>query len=196
MRRLAPLLVVALLLAACGSSHATPPKASATHVAQVPSTPAPKATRASVHPAATTAPAVAPTPAPTASAGYTGFLASMCHAFSASDAATITNDLPYYQYNSGVRYGSLGDGEGQTGDPSILGTWLQGANVRCQFYTPDEAGHGTLLTSGWNQPGGWSLIEVDTFNGAWKINDFTFGDRAALYHAMQTSQPILTYHGR
>jgi hypothetical protein len=67
--------------------------------------------------------------------------------------------------------------------------------VRCQDYTPDIAGHGTLLTSGWSQQGGWSLIELDTYGGAWKINDFTFGDRAALYRAMQTSQPIVQFRG-
>jgi hypothetical protein len=196
-RRQAPLLLIALLAAACGSSAAPRP----THVAQA----RPTATQAShAIPTANTHPGTAPTtvatsaalPAATPTAGYSAFLATTCHALATASAATISGELPYYQYNSGLRYGTLGDGEGQTGDPGLLSTWLQGSSVRCQFYTPDVAGHGTLLTSGWNQPGGWSLIELDTFGGAWKINDFTFGDRSALYRAMQTSQPILGYHGQ
>ncbi|GAC1445531.1 MAG: hypothetical protein NVSMB52_06910 [Chloroflexota bacterium] len=101
--------------------------------------------------------------------------------------------LPYYQYNSGVRYGRLGDGEGQTGDPALIGTWLAGTSIKCVLFTGDVAGHGTVLTSGWAQPGGWNLIEMDTFNGVWKINDFTFGDRSALYQAMQATRPVLKY---
>ena len=150
---------------------------------------------AAARPKATRVPTAAPTPVVTVGSSYAAFIDASCHAFAAGDTNTISNELPYYQYNSGLRYGTLGDGEGQTGDPSLLGTWLQGGTVRCQYFTPDVAGHGTLLTSGWQQPGGWSLIELDTFNGAWKINDFTFGDCASLYRAMQTSQPIVTYHG-
>jgi len=99
-----------------------------------------------------------------------------------------------YQYNTGVRYGNLGDGEGQSADPSILSTWLGSAVISCRYYTPDVAGHGTLLTSGWRLAGGWGLIEMDNLDGTWKINDFTFGTSSALYYAMHTSHPILAYH--
>src|SRR5947209_4389513 len=196
-RRTALLLVLGLLLAACGSSRATAPTPAATHVAQA--QPSPTATSAagtpaSVHPTATSRP-VSSKPRPAASSSYISLLSTTCHAFAAADANTVSNELPYYQYNSGLRYGILGDGEGQTGDPSLLGTWLQGGAVRCEYYTPDTSGHGTALASGFKQPGGWGLIEFDTFNGVWKINDFTFGDRASLYRAMQTSQPVLVYHG-
>lgn len=130
------------------------------------------------------------------SPAYHDFLRTICNALARSDASAIKARLPYYQYNSGLRYGVLGDGEGRTADPGLLDTWLQASPVRCQFYTPDLAGHGTLLASGWKQqPGGWGLIEMDTFNGTWKINDFTFGPRGALYFAMQTSHPVLVYRG-
>jgi hypothetical protein len=109
------------------------------------------------------------------------------------DAGTVINQLPYYQYNSGLRYGMLGDGEGETGDPSLMRTWLSRSGVQCKYFTPDVAGHGTVLTRGWAQPGGWGLIEMDTFNGHWKINDFTFGGGPALYHAMRVAGPILAY---
>jgi hypothetical protein len=201
MRRLGWLFPLGLLLAACGSSNASLPSTTPTRPAQP--------TAAATHPAtprATAAtrphPGSSPVTSPAtpvvvaASNPYLAFLTATCRALAAGDAATITNELPYYQYNSGVRYGFLGDGEGQTGDPSLLGTWLQGGSVRCQYYTPDSAGHGTLLTSGWTRPGGWALIELDTYGGAWKINDFTFGGRSALYQAMQTSHPIVQYHGR
>ena len=201
-RRAGALLLLAALLAGCGSGGTAAGKPRPTRVAQANPTASPTVTRSGSPPStATTKPGPRPTPntAPTAvpalSSPYRSFLGSLCHAIAAADATAVSNDLPYYQYNTGVRYGVLGDGEGQTGDPSLLGAWLQGGTVRCQYYTPDVAGHGTVLASGWKQPGGWGLIELDTFNGAWKINDFTFGDRTSLYRAMQTSQPILVYHG-
>ena len=45
-------------------------------------------------------------------------------ALARKDSSTVTKALPYYQYNSGLRYGMLGDGEGQTGDPGSMATWL------------------------------------------------------------------------
>ena len=200
MRRRAWLIPLGLLLAACGSSNATSPPATPTQQPQRTATTVVRATpraTASTLPRPGSTPAVPPATAVVvaASTPYMTFLAATCHALAAGDAATISNELPYYQYNSGVRYGLLGDGEGQTGDPSLLGTWLQGGSVRCQDYTPDLSRHGTLLTSGWSQQGGWALLELDTYSGAWKINDFTFGGRAALYQAMQTSHPIVQFHG-
>jgi hypothetical protein len=136
-------------------------------------------------------------PSPTAVVGrpFATFLSLICRAFSSRDAGTVINSLPYYQYNSGLRYGMLGDGEGHTADPSLMRSWLAGSNVRCVAFTPGVAGHGTVLTSGWKVPAIWSLVELDIFNGHWKINDFTFGTRAALYASMQTARPILPYHG-
>ena len=113
------------------------------------------------------------------------------------DSSALRNDLPYYQYNSGLRYGMLGDGEGRTGDPALLTAWLAGGNVRCRLITRDIAGHGTVLAGGWTAaPGPWSLIEMDTYNGTWKVNDFTFGNHSDLYAAMQTtSAPLEVYRG-
>jgi hypothetical protein len=144
---------------------------------------------------ATTAPAPAPTATVTVSPAYRSFLSSLCRAFSRGDASAIINSLMYYQYNSGLRYGNLGDGEGQTGETSLMQTWLSGRHVSCRFFTPDDAGHGTVLTAGWDTPGPWSLIELDTVQGHWKINDFTFGRQGALYRAMRVAGVILPYHG-
>jgi hypothetical protein len=132
-----------------------------------------------------------------ATPAFTAFLSTLCRALAGHDATAVGNLLPHYQYNNGVRYGVLGDGEGTTGDPSILTTWLAQSHVRCVLDTPDVAGHGTVLAGGWvGTPGPWALIEADVYNGSdWRINDFTFGNRAALYTAMQTSHPILPYHG-
>ena len=155
-------------------------------------TPAPSPIATRVPPTAT----ARPTPTPTISPAYAAFVRTLCSAFAARNAGAVINSLPYYQYNNGLRYGNLGDGEGQTGDPSLMNTWLAGAHVRCINFTPDVAGHGALLTAGWakpNQPA--SLLELDTFNGHWKINDFTFGSHAALYGAMQTAGPVLAYRG-
>lgn len=183
MIRIIPTAVIALACAGC-STFATSPKATPTSMAT--STASPKATPTSIGP-------VIPTnfkPSPQ----YRAFVHSMCSAFAARSAGTIQSDLMNYQYNTGVRYGALGDGEGQTADASVLPGWLSApAHVRCNYYTPDIAGHGTLLTSGWTQSGSWSLIEMDTINGAWKINDFTFGTSSALYQAMQTTHPVLKY---
>jgi hypothetical protein len=188
MRTFVPILILGIALSACSTSStkATP---SPTSVASAPS---PTTTSAAVQPTAKAAPTAVPV---VASKPYKAFVASICQALTARNTQTLTNSLPYYQYNSGLRYGMLGDGEGSTSDPSLLGTWLQGRNVSCRFYSPDNAGHGTLLTSGWPQPGGWGIVEMDTFNGNWKINDFTFGTQNALYRAMQTSHPVLPYRG-
>jgi hypothetical protein len=58
---------------------------------------------------------------------------TLCAALPRKDAPTVIRDLPYYQYNSGLRYGTLGDGEGQTGDPSLMATWLVHTHVQCRF---------------------------------------------------------------
>jgi hypothetical protein len=180
-------LAVAMAMTGCSSLGGAPAP-----------TPVPTATERAVGthpyhstPLPTVARSVAMSPA------YQGFLKTLCGALTARDATTLRGQLAYYQYNSGLRYGALGDGEGTTGDPALLTSWLASAPVHCALVTPDIAGHGTVLTRGWaSAPGPWSLIEMDTYSGTWKINDFTFGRRPALYAAMQNSpQPIEAYRG-
>lgn len=156
------------------------------------STPAPTATITATTastPTAHATPTVPPIGKP-----YAAFLSSICHAFTQGDAGAIINSLPYYQYNNGLRYGTLGGGAGTSTDPSTMKGWLSHAGVRCTYFTPDIAGHGTVLTKGWRIMGGWSLIELDMFSGHWKINDLTFSTGNALYRAMQTAGPTLLYH--
>jgi len=124
---------------------------------------------------------------------YGDFLRGLCQALTSKNAGAVTFLLPHYQYNSGLRFGQLGDGEGQTGDPGLMNDWLSKSAVRCVLYTPEASGHGTLMTNGWNQPGGWSLIDLDTFNGKWKINDFTFGSQKPLYAAMHVAGPVIRH---
>lgn len=183
---MAPGLLVGL--AGCGTSGSTP-SSSRTPVHTI----AVRATAASTrHMSVPTA-----TPQPRrATNQYVEFVHALCHSLVNRDAGAVTNDLPYYQYNTGLRYGMLGDGEGQTADPSVLASWLGTSKVQCKSYSTDIAGHGTILTVGWTNPGPSGLIETDLFNGAWKINDFTFGPSGQLYRAMQTSGPILAYRGR
>lgn len=119
----------------------------------------------------------------------------MCSAFSSGNAKTIIDLLPYYQYNSGLRYGTLTGGEGQTADPSLMQTWLASARPHCVSFTPGIMGHGTVLTVGWKTPAPASIVELDMFNGHWKINDFTFAGRPALEQAMKTSSPTIRYRG-
>lgn len=170
-----------LLLAGCGSPSAV-------------ATPTP--TTAPATPAATTPPRATPTATYAVSQAYLSFVRGICRALAAKNAQAVINDLPYYQYNSGMRWGMLGDGAGTTSDPSQLRAWLANSRVRCSRYTPDTSGHGTLLAGGWTQPGPWALIELDVFPGGnWKINDFTFGRQPVLYDAMQTAGPRLPYRG-
>lgn len=211
MRRSATLMLLALVITGCGTSAASSPTSTPAALAtatarpqQLPSDtgPVPKSSATAGPAGKATAvvrqpTAVPPKPVPTVavSRDYASFTATICHSFGTHDASTIINALPYFQYNSGLRYGTMGDGEGQTADPTLLRTWLASAKVSCNYITRDVAGHGTLLASGWTQPGGWSLIELDTYGGHWKINDFTFGDRATLYNAMQTGGPIVPFRG-
>lgn len=183
MRATLPALTLAILLAGCASigGSASPTSTPSSRSAPTPPrTPRPTV----VQPLAMSVP-------------YRQFVASLCASLRRRDSATVRNQLPYYQYNSGVRYGKIGDGEGQTGDSALVAAWLTGGQVRCRVVTRDVAGHGTVLASGWTgAPGPWSLIEMDTFNGAWKINDFTFGNQAQLYAALQsTSAPTEAYRG-
>lgn len=180
MRSVAALLLVALLggCAASASSSATPTPAS--H-------PTPVRTSA-VHVPSPTATVVVGKP-------FASFLHIVCGALASGNATAIIDLLPYYQYNSGLRYGTLGGGEGQTGDPSLMRTWLASARPHCITFTPGIMGHGTVLTVGWKTPAPASIIELDMFNGHWKVNDFTFAGRPALEQAMNTSSPVLPYHG-
>ncbi len=195
MYRLAAIGLLAIALAGCGGGNPTAGGSTATSTPAPSNTPIPPAKATPVTRRTSVSPPAQPTPTVVVNAGYLAFVNSICRALSSHDTSSLTSDLPYYQYNTGLRYGMLGDGEGQTGDPSLFTTWLQGANVRCVKYTADIAGHGVLLTRGWSQPAPWSLVELDTFNGTWKINDFTFGGEVALSDALKTTQPVLRYRG-
>lgn len=169
--------VLTVVLASCGSSSSASPTPRSVAVP-----------RNSVKPT--------PTVAVSLSKPYRNFVTGLCAALGREDAGTVIKDLPYYQYNSGVRYGFFGDGEGHSGDPSVLNSWLGADRVKCRYLSRDSAGHGLLLTSGWKQPGGpWNLVELDIFSGQWKINDFTFANRATLWRAMQLAQPTIPYRG-
>lgn len=135
-----------------------------------------------------------PTPKPIVGKPYAFFLGRVCHALATGNADTIISLLPYYQYNNGLRYGIPGSGEGQTADPTIMRTWLASARPHCVSYTPGILGHGAVLTAGWKKPASSSLIELDMFNQIWKINDFTFGNRAYLEQAIHSSGPVVRYH--
>jgi hypothetical protein len=125
--------------------------------------------------------------------GFSRTVRTVCAALTRKDASTVTRDLPYYQYNSGLRYGTLGDGEGQNGDPRLMASWLAHAHVRCTFQSSGSHGHGVVLATGWPQHGGTALIELDVYAGRWKINDLTFGRYGALYRAMRTAGPVVRY---
>lgn len=190
MRLAVPSLLVVLAVAGCGSSGATNTRKATSTATATP------AARATAVPTRYVAPKPRPTPTPVVGQAYAAFVRTICTAFAARDANTITNSLPYYQYNSGLRYGSLGDGEGQSADPALMRTWLAGRHVRCTNYTPDLAGHGVVLSRGWSVNGyQWGLLDLDTFQGHWKINDFTFGLYPDLWFAMHSSLPILHYSG-
>lgn len=178
MRSVAALLLVVLLggCAASAGSSVTPtplsePTPEPTHSVRVPS----------------------PTPTVVVGKPFASFLHIVCSALASGNANTIIDLLPYFQYNSGLRYGTLGGGEGQTADPSIMRTWLASARPHCVTFTPGIMGHGTVLTVGWKTPAPASIVELDMFNGHWKVNDFTFASQSALERAMQTSSPTVPY---
>jgi hypothetical protein len=186
-RSLLPM-ALGLLLAGCGSSSTAPPPTATPQPASA--TPAPRGTPSG------TVPTGAPTATVTVSRTYAAFVTSLCQDFATKNADGVIKALPYYQYNSGLRWGMMGDGEGSTSDPSLMRTWLASAHVHCTFFTPDKAGHGTVLATGWTQPAPSALAEVDIYpDGHWKINDFTFGKKAVLYTAMQTAGTPLRFRG-
>jgi hypothetical protein len=177
--------LLGLALSGCSSS------ASPSH--PTPTTTSPTAATQTVSPTQT-----APGPRPTlvtVDPTFAQAVRTICAAFAHRDASVVTGALPYYQYNSGLRYGMLGDGEGQTGDPSLMASWLAHSRIRCTLESSGSHGHGTVLATGWPQRGGAALVELDTYAGHWKINDFTFGPYGALYRAMQTARPLLRYTG-
>jgi hypothetical protein len=176
--RVALLAGVAVLMAGCGSPSATPtavPPTPVRSVSPIPSTPAPS-------------PTVAVSPA------YLSFVRSICAAMRSGNAGGVTSHLMHYQYNSGLRWGTLGDGEGTTSDPSTLATWLSGSHVSCKSFSPNIGGHGTLLTSGWARPAPAALLDLDLLNGQWVINDFTFGSPNVMAQTMHSvTRPTITY---
>ena len=83
-------------------------------------TPAPAPTPTALPPPQPTPPVVRRTATPSkpkqhpvqVAAGFKTFLRTFCGALSAGNAGEIENELPYYQYNSGVYYGTF-DGAGR-----------------------------------------------------------------------------------
>ncbi len=128
---------------------------------------------------------------------YRSFLNAVCGALSRHDSTTIVNSLPFYQYNSGVYYGTFNKSEGALVGTGIVGQWLSGGREHCFRYTPPIAGHGIAATSGWTFDGGWCLLEFDIFPNGWKIDDFTFGTRGQVLHAFFSTVPeSFVFHGR
>ncbi|HZU13627.1 MAG TPA: hypothetical protein VFB58_12375 [Chloroflexota bacterium] len=177
------LLTLVVALAGCSGSASSSPTPVPTRVASVRST---------------------PTPHPTAialDARYLAFVHRVCTDLAARNAAAVAALLMRYQYNSGLRWGLIGDGEGHTTSPSVLGTWLAHSRVRCISLTPDNVGHGAVLTSGWSLPSGsvvtqtaqpsWAIVEFDMIGGAWKINDWTFGSPTILQQAIHVNTPAV-----
>lgn len=122
-------------------------------------------------------------------ADFKSFLRSFCGALSARDANTLQNQLPYYQYNSGVYYGTFDGAGGQTGQPTLISTWLQGGNPRCVRFSMTDSQHGAVTTQGWGFDGGWSVVEFDKYGSVWKINDFTFGKSGQVRYALWSTTP-------
>lgn len=186
MRHLLPLVMTAVLVVGCSSTHTSSS-----------STASPTPTGAA--PTATTAPPPRSTPRPTAvphpDKGFASFVQSLCGNLASGNSSGITGVLMYYQYNTGLRWGMMGDGEGHTDNPSVMSTWLASAHPRCVSFSTGAAGHGAVLTSGWSRPAPWSIVEADVINGGWKINDFTFGSHQQLAQAMQVVAPTLAFHG-
>jgi hypothetical protein len=181
--RLATIFALAVVVAGCGSPSASKNATVTPTVPGITSTATPAPT-----------PVVEPTPKVVLAPAYLSFLHTVCHSLSAGDAAVVTAHLMHYQYNSGLRWGMFGDGEGTTSDPSEISTWFSGSHVVCQAVSSNIGGHGTLLTSGWARPAPWSLLDLDLLNGQWVINDFTFGSAARLARAMhQVAQPVVRY---
>jgi hypothetical protein len=167
----------AVLLAGCSSSPSASPTATT-----VTGSPSPSAT-------------AGPTPTVTVDKGFFAFLQTVCGNLARGNASGISASLMHYQYNSGLRWGTLGDGLGRSDDPSLLNTWLAHARPHCVSYSSGQAQHGAVLTSGWSQPARWAIVEMDVVNGKWRINDFTFGPHRAMAQAMQIVAPTVPFHG-
>lgn len=197
--RIATIAALAAVVAGCGSSRAGK-GAGPTATAPAPTAATTPAPTSGVSPTAGAAATSVPRPHATATlvlgTVYASFLHAICHSLSRGDAAGVNAHLMHYQYNSGLRWGMFGDGEGTTSDPSAMYTWLSGSHVRCRAESPNTGGHATLLTSGWARPGPWSLLDLDLLNGQWVINDFTFGAARTLARAMHNvAQPVMRYRG-
>ncbi|HZT97483.1 MAG TPA: hypothetical protein VFB34_11680 [Chloroflexota bacterium] len=163
----------------------TPPPPPAVTPAPVASAPAPKQSASPLQPRHYRIPLTA---------DYRSFLAGICNALTSRNAQPIINDLPYYQYDSGVYYGPFNRGEGQTGQPSLINQWLQSGSESCVRFAPSQMGHGAVVTKGWPVTGGWAILDLDRFNGAWKIDDFTFGTRWQAMYALTSTEPETVWY--
>lgn len=185
------------LTAGCGSPQAAPKTPTATAVSIVMRTPL--RTGSAPPPKATPHTSPPPTITVALTADFRSFLTTLCGALSSANATTVENDLPYFEYNSGLYYGTFNQGEGQTGSPGLLQQWLPGHHVQCVEFMPAVVGHAAVVTRGWPLDGGWNLVEFDKYNGHWKINDFTFGNARQVEYALRSTSPaVLSYppHGR
>ena len=160
-------------------------------------TPAPAPTPTALPPPQPTPPVVRRTATPSkpkqhpvqVAAGFKTFLRTFCGALSAGNAGEIENELPYYQYNSGVYYGTFDGAGGQTGQPTLLATWLQSAHPQCVRFSMTDSQHGAVTTQGWGFDGGWGVVEFDRYGSVWKINDFTFGKSGQVRYALWSTSP-------
>jgi hypothetical protein len=124
------------------------------------------------------------------SADFVSFVDNVCREFAAGRSGQIANNLMYYQYNTEAYYGPFDLSGGQFALPSNISSWM-GTRVRCVRLAEPYAGHGVLATRGWNQTGGWGILDLDIAPGRsqWRINDFTFGSRAQVMGAFFANDP-------
>jgi hypothetical protein len=114
---------------------------------------------------------------------YKAFVSAVCRAITRHDPVPLENDLIRYQFNTGVYWGGFNRAEGTVGNADLVGAWLGSGNQQCVRVAAPYLGHGVMASRGWSDPstsqyGTWALFDLDKQNGAWKINDETFGSYA------------------
>jgi hypothetical protein len=127
---------------------------------------------------------------------YKSFISSVCAALRKRDAQSVSNSLEYTAANTGLYYGTFNKSEG-TMAMDVLGTlndWFNGSKPTCFKFAPSQADHGVVATNGWGHDGGWAVLDLDKLNGAWKVDDFTFGNRGSVMHALYSTSPeVVSY---
>lgn len=153
-------------------------------------------TSTNIVPTPTATPVVLPTQPPihgrvTLAPEYRTFLKKVCGAFKRHRAGAIGSVLLQYKYNYGVYWGDFNFGQGHFANNSLLDTWLARGHPYCVRVAPSFQNHGVLVTAGWAQGGGWSILDLDKLNG-WRIDDFTFGSRARVLGAFFSNDRLST----